>query len=191
MLSRIGLRFAFVVLVASCSKSGPDVPRSATIAGKPTPDVLLAPKEIADAPLPIPTERPHSTEVVVSVLPPTPAPTVDVASIPNSDRPRDSEPKSLREQLVRCLTFTLSKQDFGPITDRHIVRVEVHARSSCTDLTFIGEQTLFEVRARDRVGNVVARQVGQFQSPIRPLGEAVTFVDIAATIDDRLEASIY
>jgi len=188
---RVGVFVLVLVLVAACSKSGSDIPRSATIAGKPTPDVLLAPKEIADAPPPVPTEGPHSAEVIVSVRAPTPVPTVDVASIPNSDRPRDAEPKSLREQLVRCLTFTLSKQDFGPITDRHIVRVEVHARSSCTDLTFVGEQALFEVRARDRVGNVVARQVGQFQSPIRPLGEAVTFVDIAATIDDRLEASVY
>ena len=129
----------------------------------------------------------QSAEVIVRI--PTAVPAVDVPAASDSDRPVPA-PATLRDRLVRCLTFTLSKQDFGPITERHIVRVEVRAKSSCADETFVGEESWFEVRARDRTGQVVARQIGQFQSPIRPLGDAVTFVDIAATIDDRLEVSV-
>jgi hypothetical protein len=79
----------------------------------------------------------------------------------------------------------------GPITGRHVVRVEVHARNSCSDSTFAGSEAIFEVRVRDRTGKTLMAQTGNFQAPIGPLGEGVTYVDVLATIDDRLEASVY
>ena len=179
----------FLLAGSGCSRS----PERSVSRTPPTrgPDVLLAPTEVVEtspsAPSPLPTAAVQSAEFVVVL--PTPVPTVDIASIPNLDRPREPVAKTVRERMARCFTFFLNKQDLGPITGRHIVRVEVRVRSSCSNTAFVGEECWFEVRARDRAGNVVARQVGQFQSPIGPLGEAVTFVDLAATIDDRLEAS--
>lgn len=181
--------FAAGLSAAGCSRS-PDAPAASTLA-QPTPDILLAPTEIAETPAPVSTPLPHTAELVIPLRPPTPVPTVDIASIPNTDRPREPEPRTTRDRLVRCLTFTLSKTDMGPITGRHVVRVEVHARNSCSDVTFSGSEAFFEVRARDRTGQVVTRQAGNFQTPIAPLGESVTYVDILATIDDRLEASVY
>ena len=182
---------AGAIVFAACSKPASEIPKSATISGKPTPDVLLAPTVVAEAPSPPPTEPPHSTEVVVSLRPPTPVPTFDVASIPSADRPREPEPRSTRDRLARCLTFSLSKTDMGPITGRHVVRVEVHARNSCSDVTFTGAEASFEVRVRDRTGKILMSQPGNFQAPIGPVGEGVTYVDVLATIDDRLEASVY
>ena len=171
--------------------SNEPVARPAAVAPRrATPDVVLAPTIVGEAvPGVSPSPRFESAEIVIAV--PTAVPTVDVATIPNSDRPRAPAPATVKDQMVRCLTFSLARQEMGPITERHIVRVEVRAKSSCPDQRFGADESWFEVRAVDRAGRVVARQPGRFQTPIEPFGEAVTFVEVAITIDERLEASVY
>jgi hypothetical protein len=177
-----------VVFSVACSNEPVGRPAGAVVR-KSTPDVILAPTVLGESvPVVSPSPRFESAEIVVAV--PTALPTVDVGSIPNSDRPRAAAPLSVRDQMVRCVTFSLGRQEMGPITERHIVRVEVRAKSVCPDQRFGADESWFEVRALDRAGRVVARQQGRFQTPIEPFGEAVTFVELAITIDDRLEVSV-
>lgn len=194
LTSRAFVAVSLVVSVVACSKPAP-----APVAALPTaaPQIVYlvvtptALPEVATFTL-IPTAAPTPTfqtgEQTFSLVP-TRAPTVvDIASIPNSDRERAAGPKTLHEQMERCLSFTVSVGDYGSVTTRHPVRVTVHARNSC-DVSFAGEDRWVEVRARDRTKGVVARETGHFQEPIRSHGEGETFMELMIDSGDTLEAS--
>jgi hypothetical protein len=182
------------VMLIACSKPAPTLLRSQPTAAPRVVFVVVTPPVTPDSiaislvPTSVPTAGFQSAEFVVRF--PTPRPTVDLAAIPNSDREKEPPPKDLRDQMVRCLTYTVETQDYGPINTRHGVRAFVHARNSCDLVSFDGGDCWFEIHSRDKSGAILSRETGRFQTPIPAKGEATTEIDIMSGFGEKLDASI-
>jgi type IV secretory pathway VirB10-like protein len=113
-----------------------------------------------------------------------------------TEPPRETGPQAeqrtekLREQMERCLEFTVSK-DTG-VTVYNGQQVRIAARNRC-DVSFSPADTWVEVRAISVVGSGLAgRQEGQFQTTIEPRGGAETILIVPCNPERpyRFEASV-
>lgn len=148
--------------------------------------VVTATPEPAPQPteaLALPTLSPagvFQSAVIESRLP-TPLPTIDVATIPNLDRPREPTPESRTEQLMRCLTFTVAEDDHPRLSSwpPDVARVKVMARNNC-GFWIAASESWFEVTSMP-VGHqgAVGREIDHFPVVIGPSSSnAETFVMI-------------
>jgi hypothetical protein len=99
--------------------------------------------------------------------------------------------EKLHDQLVRCLDFTVSRDN--SVTVGNGVQVRVVARNRC-DHSFAPSDAWIEVAAISISGSGVAgRQVGQFQTTIEPRGRAETILIVPCNPDRpyRFEASVW
>ncbi|MDQ6891105.1 MAG: hypothetical protein M3167_00285 [Acidobacteriota bacterium] len=90
--------------------------------------------------------------------------------------------------MVRCLTYTVRVEDYGPLGTRNLVRAHVHARNTCQDVAFSGGDCWFEIRSKDKFGNTLSREVGRFQDAIPVRGEADTVIEITTGFGEIVEA---
>ncbi len=133
--------------------------------------------EPAPTPAPALDESVVETNVIeVRVVTPTP---VDVATIPNFDRPADPTPASRAEQRSRCLTYTVEPESTGPST-----RLRVRVRSHCGFWVPV-EESWFEIVATPVSGHgTTGRATGSFQAPIGPHSSNVeTLVEVYCPTD--------
>jgi hypothetical protein len=99
--------------------------------------------------------------------------------------------ETLREQMERCLDFTVSKDTGDTVTNGQMVRVS--ARNRC-DLAFSPTDVWFEVKALSNAGHGIAgRQTGQFQTTIESRGGAETILVVPCNPERtyRFEASVW
>ncbi len=157
-------------------------PASAIVAPEPTwtPDPQL--EQPPATPVPAPTAEPGPVVTYPPYLPPTPEP--------------PEHPDSLHDQMLGCLSFTAERYTATAYTPVAVV-VRVIAKNRC-NATFTGSDAYFEARARataPTMSGVSGRQVGNFQSPIGPYGEAETLVQIDGLRPDSetyaVEASLW
>lgn len=111
-------------------------------------------------------------EITIAVPPPaapTLWPTVDIASIPNMDRPHDSQARSRTEQLAGCLSFRVEPISEPGWPGKKATRAKVHARNRCTSW-IPAEDTWFEAISRSGTnGSTIGREVAHFYEPIAPM----------------------
>lgn len=173
----------------------PEVVAPAATPIPPTPIVIYVmttPTEAAAVlPTAVPTPAFQSSEQTFQI--PTPAPTVDIAAIPNSDRDKPPTPRTLTEQMRQCLTYSASPGNAVVFNGVPGQQVLIRVTNSC-DVSFSASDSYFEARARNASG-VIAREVGRFQETIRPRGTSQTILqlDNCCPADARLvyEASTW
>ncbi len=107
-----------------------------------------APEPTAGPAAAVPSPAPTFQSAVIEVRIPTPAPTVDVAAIPNLDRPREPTPESRTEPLMRCMTFTVAEDDHPRLSSwgPEAARVKVMVRNHC-GFWIAASESWFEVTA--------------------------------------------
>jgi hypothetical protein len=125
---------------------------------------------------PTPSEQLETNVVEVRVVTPTP---VDVAAIPNFDRPAEPTPASPAEQRARCLSYTVERETFGESR-----RVKVRVKNSC-GFSIPPEESWFEITATPASGRgVVGRASGSFQATIGPHSSNVeTLIEVDCPAD--------
>jgi hypothetical protein len=104
--------------------------------------------------------------------------------------PERAATPTLRAEMARCLSFSVSRDDSVSIS--YGLRVRIEARNSCA-VAFSGADVAFEVRALPLGGGGLAgRETGVFQSTIPPRGTAETLLHIRCDADRayRFEAGI-
>lgn len=135
------------------------------------------------SPSPFAPAGPSSSSQVFTVPTSTPSP------LPAGEPERTATP-TLRAEMARCLSFSVSRDDSVSIT--YGLRVKIEARNSC-GVAFSGTDVAFEVRALSLSGGGLAgRERGAFQSTIPPRGTAETLLHIRCDADRayRFEAGI-
>ena len=99
--------------------------------------------------------------------------------------------ETLRQQMERCLDFTVSKDTIATVTNGQLVRVS--ARNRC-DRAFSPTDVWFEVKAHSLAGyGIAGRQTGQFQTTIESQGRAETILVVPCNPERayRFEASVW
>ena len=130
--------------------------------------------EAAWTPEPTRMEAPHVEAQPTEV--PTLRPTIDLATIPNFDRPRDAPPQSRQEQLSQCLSYTTRTRMTYSANNR--VQLYVTAHNSCSRW-IPADDTGFEVTAFPYgAAGTAGRATGQFQAAIGPNGSAETLIEV-------------
>ncbi|HEY6929767.1 MAG TPA: hypothetical protein VJA66_08845 [Thermoanaerobaculia bacterium] len=127
---------------------------------------------------------PHTNEQTFRV----PTPTQVVLEVPTRVERRA---ETLREQMERCLDFTVSKDTVATVTNGQMVRVS--ARNRC-DREFSPTDVWFEVKAHSTAGyGIAGRQTGQFQTTIESQGRAETILVVPCNPERayRFEASVW
>lgn len=131
-----------------------------------TPTAASVPLELAWTPEPeLPT--PIYETAVVELALPTPRPTIDIAQIPNQDRPRVT-PAGRTEQLAQCLTFSAEPLSQPGYFGAMRTRVRIRARNSCNSFITADESWFELVSTGAANGSPIGREVGRFQLPIPP-----------------------
>jgi hypothetical protein len=162
-----------------------------------------APATVAAPPAEPATTVTRPPAVVAQVLSPSPLAPAGSASnsqafalpastpspLPAGEPERAATP-TLRAEMARCLSFSVSRDDSVSMT--YGVRVRIEARNSC-GVAFSGADVAFEVRALSPgTGGLAGREQGFFQSTIPPRGTAETLLHIRCDADRayRFEAGI-
>jgi hypothetical protein len=176
----------------------------------PTPPGSEQPTAPALAIAPAPTEAPPAEPAITSNRPaaaevPYPSPTATAGPASNSqafaltaspppplpsEEPERAATPTLRAEVARCLSFSVSRDD--SVTISYGVRVKIEAHNSC-DLAFSGADVAFEVRAYPLgSGGLAGRESGTFQSTIPARGAAETLLHIRCDADRayRFEAGM-
>lgn len=120
---------------------------------------------------PTPADTIQTSFIEVRIITPTP---VDIASIPNFDRPADPTPRSASEERSRCLSYTVQPEPSGQSR-----RLRVRVRNACT-FWVPPEQSWFEIVATPSNGQgTTGKATGSFQGPIAPHSSNVeTFIEV-------------
>ncbi len=128
-----------------------------------------APAELA----PVPFEHAEQT---FPIPPPEPSgPRQNELEAPPEPPPAEAAPRrTLHDEMMRCLTFTLEKD--GAVAVSTGVQLKVTARNQCAT-SFAESDLRVDVRARPWSGTgVAAREIISFQGNVAPYGSAVTYV---------------
>lgn len=133
----------------------------------------------------VPTRAATAAAAVIEMPLPTPRPTIDIASIPNMDRPRDPGARSRREQLAACLSY-----DVEPSPGGQWARVKVTGHNRCAN-SVSADESWFEVTAIGWQGGAQDRQVGRFQQAILPNGTAETYIELGCSGPCRYTAAVW
>lgn len=193
---RPGILAALVLAVSGCSR--PEA--TATAMTRPTPgtksvDVVVTPIDSVEAEtLATPPPEIQTSSVILTI--PTPAPTVDVGSIPNMDREKRPTPENLTEQMQQCLSFSVAVAPTNALIAGGIPgrQLAVRVVNSC-DVTFSAADSWFEARGKSPGGAVLGRQVGRFQQDLRARSSAETLIQLDNCCNDgravTFEASVW
>lgn len=184
--------FAAVALLAgpACrperpSPSDSKVSESARAAAPAAPtSTIVAPAAIASAPSS--QERDLVNQQTFSVSPTNRSDSLAESAV----SAEQARPEKLHDQMVRCLDFTVTRDD--SITVATGLQVRVAARNRC-DAAFSPADAWIEVRAVSSDGSGTAgRQTAQFQTTIESRGGAETILIVPCNPDRRyrFEASI-
>lgn len=167
--------------------AAPPLPTApATAAAPPTESVITFNQPAVEqvlSPSPFTPAGPASNSQVFTLPASTPSP------LPAGEPERAATP-TLRAEMARCLSFSVSRDDSVSMT--YGVRVKIEARNSC-GVAFSGADVAFEVRALSPgSGGLAGRERGAFSSTIPPRGTAETLLHIRCDADRayRFEAGI-
>ena len=170
-----------LLIVPACSKAPAPI---AAVATPPPPQIVYVVATPTAAPaVAAPPAVQHAEQSFA--VPPPPPPTVNVAEIPNMDRPREPDvaPSTVRDQMVRCLVYSVETDSSAlAVSGLKFIGVLVTARNRCHDVSFAPNDCWFEVLSRPeraRGNQIVSREVGRFQDAIPPDGSATTRITLA------------
>lgn len=135
--------------------------------------VLVTPLPAPLEPEPAWTPEPEMAQAnvqtdVVELAVPTPRPTIDIAAIPNQDRPRGPTPAWRTGQLNQCLSFTAEPMSQPGYFGAMRTRVRIRARNSCNSFVTADESWFELVSISAANGSPIGREIGRFQLPIPP-----------------------
>lgn len=161
---------ALVLIATACSRRAAPAalaptaaPRIVYVMVTQPPDAELVWTPEPEAPTPA-----YETAVIEHRVP-SPVPTIDIAAIPNQDRPRAPTPDSRTQQIAGCLTYStehISQPGYSGLVK---ARVRVRARNNCNFFVPV-DDSWFEIVSTAGVnGSTLGREVGRFQIPIPPL----------------------
>ncbi len=184
-------------LVAACSRSSPPdanrpaAPETTKIIQVVLPTTALPSSEVVPAILtPVPDSLTYSSEQTFPIGPAggsaSPAP---ADALPHLDREKEPRPRSLHEQMERCLSFRAAPRNTGSLGATR-VQVTVTVSNSC-DAAFSANDAWFEIVAKDARRGVIGREIGRFQEPIAARGGTTTLIEIDADANGSLEVSLW